>query len=428
MSEFNAVKGTKDFYGQEAFALREIENIFRASASLFGYEEMETPILENYALFARGAGEGSDVVRKEMYDFNDKGGRRLALRPEFTAGILRAIVTNKLYANPDLPLRYFDSGPAFRYERPQLGRYREFHQFGIEAVGVNDPLLDVETLMVALTAFSLLKFPSLKVKINSLGDEKTRTSYRDALRKYYADKLDVVCEDCKERFRLNPLRMLDCKVESDHLLSLDAPKLSDYLSEESKARFEKTKAYLDEFGIAYEVDTSLVRGLDYYTEFIYEIHAFSPSGKDYGALGGGGHYDGLLKEVGGPDYSGVGFAVGEERILSLLDEFGLRKNEPIVDVILLPIGEEALPYAQKLANEVRLLGYAVETPLKSMKMNAAFKKAERKGASLAILFGEEEIKEGKLQIKDLAKAEQKEIMRENLAQTLDEFFQKEEEE
>ncbi len=428
MSEFNPVKGTRDFYGQEAHALKEIENVFRAIASLFGYEEMETPILESYNLFARGAGEGSDVVRKEMYDFLDKGGRRLVLRPEFTAGIMRSIVSNKLYASPDLPLRYFYAGPAFRYERPQLGRYREFHQFGVEAVGEDSIALDVETLALALTAFSYLGFKDLKVIVNSLGDDASRENYKKALLSYYEDKVENMCEDCKERYRLNPLRMLDCKVEEDHALALKAPKLSDYLSSASKERFAATKKMLDQLHIAYEEDSSLVRGLDYYSEFIYEIHALSPSKKDYGALGGGGHYGGLLKEVGGPDYPGVGFAVGAERILSLLKEIKGDEKYSSIDVILLPIGEEVLPFAQSLAYQIRALGYAVETPLKTSKLSSLFKKAERKGAKVAFIFGEEEVEKGLLQMKDLQKGEQKEIRFEDLEKECDAFFAKEEEE
>ena len=293
-----AVKGTHDLYGDEAYAYQYIEEVFSAVAELYGFKPMEVPVIEHTEVFSRSTGEGSDVVRKEMYTFLDKGDRSLTLRPEFTAGVMRSIVENKLYATPDLPLKLYYCGPVFRYERPQLGRYREFRQAGIEAVGEDSAYLDAEVMALAVRVLDMLGFQDVKLLVNTLGTSDTRKRYRDALVDYFAPKIDSMCDDCKERLKLNPLRILDCKVEADQEIAKGAPKMSDFLSDEDQKRFYLTLSILNDIGISYEIDPTLVRGLDYYGQVVFEVHAKSKEGKDYGALLGGGHYDGLLGELG----------------------------------------------------------------------------------------------------------------------------------
>lgn len=297
--DIQPIKGTRDLVGLKAQKMRYVASVFSAIAELYGFRPIVTPILEHTEVFSRGTGVGSDVVRKEMYTFKDKGERSVTMRPEFTAGIVRSIITNKLYATEDLPLKLYYEGPAFRYERPQLGRLREFHQFGIETIGSDSPLLDAEALATFVQALRMLGFQDLKIKVNSLGDEESRTDYKKRLKEYFLKHLDNMCADCHERFELNPLRMLDCKVPSDQELAKNAPSLRDSLTVSSKERFETTLDYLTELGIEFEIDDNLVRGLDYYSEFVFEIHVTSPIGHDYGAIGGGGHYGNLVKELGG---------------------------------------------------------------------------------------------------------------------------------
>jgi len=419
---YQPVKGTHDIYGLEAEGMRYIEAVLSAAAELYGYHEMIIPIFEYTEVFSRGTGAGSDVVRKEMYTFLDKGNRSVTLRPEFTAGIVRSIISNKLYAE-DLPLKYYYTGPAFRYERPQLGRYRQFHQFGVENIGQDDAKVDAETILLAVQALKMLGFEKLSLKINSIGDEESRLAYKKALVSYFEQHIDQMCEDCHERLLINPLRMLDCKVTSDQEIVKDAPKIKDYLSINSKKRFYETLSVLNDFGIEYEKDEGLVRGLDYYSEVVFEIHAISPEGHDYGAICGGGHYGGLLKELGGPDYAGVGFAMGEERIYALMNELKLLKDiECGIDLFVMPIGEETFEEAFNITMQARALGYSAETSLQSGKLASFFKKAERRHAKFALIIGEDEIKKGVAQLKDLNKKEQREISLTNLEEELDKVF------
>ncbi len=425
--EFQPIKGTHDIFNKEMDQYHYVTALFRAVAELYGYHEIATPTLEYTDVFSRGAGESSDIVRKEMYTFLDKGNRSVTLRPEFTAGVMRAIVSNKLYASMDAPMKFFYSGPAFRYERPQLGRYRQFNQFGVEAVGTDSPLLDAETILMAVQAFSMLGFQDISLKINTLGDDESRKKYRDALKTYFSSHIDEMCEDCHARLNLNPMRILDCKVETDQEIAKNAPKMKGFISEQSENRFYKTLSILNDFGVKYQVDESLVRGLDYYSEVVFEVHAKSPDGKDYGALCGGGHYTGLVKEFGGPDYVGVGFAVGVERIMSLMEELHLFENiESELDVYLMPIGEETMEEAFRLASNIRMLGYSVEMPFAPSKLGNYFKKAEKRNAHFAIILGEDELKKGVCQLKDLKKKEQKEVKIDDLEMVLDEALLDEE--
>ncbi len=423
----STVKGTHDIIGREEKAIRAIEEAFYGIAELYGYQRIILPTLEHTELFSRGTGEGSDVVRKEMYTFLDKGGRSLTLRPELTAGVARAISEKKLYTG-DLPLKLYYCGSAFRYERPQAGRYREFHTFGIECVGVDSPYLDAETVLLAMMALGYLGFEGLSVKVNCLGGSETRKKYREALKSYFAPKIGDMCEDCKERLNLNPLRILDCKVISDQEIAKDAPKLSDFITDEEEANFYKILSILNDYGIEYTIDENLVRGLDYYSGFVFEIHATDGKGKGLGALLGGGHYDSLLLEVGGPDLPGVGFGAGLERLAEAYIDLGLLKEEAAIDAYVIPLGEESYEEAYNLTNEIRTLGYKADLPPKAIKMGSAFKRAEHLGARLVLILGESEIEKDVVQVKDQKTMEQKEIGRDELADYLDGALLEEEEE
>ncbi|MDY4936456.1 MAG: histidine--tRNA ligase [Candidatus Enteromonas sp.] len=426
--QIKGVKGTHDLYGDESYCYDYIENIFSIVAELYNYKKIETPCLEYTEVFSRGTGTSSDVVRKEMYTFLDKGDRSVTLRPEGTAGVMRSIVENKLYATNDLPLKTYYVGPVFRYERPQLGRYRQFYQAGIEAVGIDSSELDAEVVVFAMRVLGMLGFNGLKVKVNTLGDKESRLAYKEALKAYFAPRIESMCDDCKERLKLNPLRILDCKVDADQEIAKGAPKMRDYLSKSSEERFYHTLSILNEVGIEYEIDDSLVRGLDYYGEIVFEVHMLSPTGKDYGALLGGGHYDGLLSSFDGPSDidHGVGFALGMERIYSLMKEFDLLKDiKQELDIYLMPLGEKAMEYSFSLAEQLRSLGYSIDRPYKMAKLGSYFKKAERSRAKLALIFGDEELEKGIIQIKDLDKKEQKEVSLDNLDKELDELFNEE---
>ena len=422
----NNVKGTRDILPNETGGFIRIESVLRTIASLYSYHELRTPVLEYSDVFARGVGEGSDIVRKEMYTFLDKGDRSVTMRPEFTAGIIRSVIQNKLYATNELPLKIFYCGPAFRYERPQLGRYRQFTQFGVESVGHNSVLNDFEVISMAYSMLYSLGLTNVKVKINSLGDNETRTKYRDALKGYFLPHLDNMCPDCKQRYEINPLRILDCKVPEDHVLALGAPKINDFLSETSKERFEALKSALDDAAIPYEVDDQLVRGLDYYSEVVFEFDYTSLKGKNYGALGGGGHYSNLMKELGGPDLPGVGFSFGIERLYDVLkDDELIKEDDDTLDIYMMPLGNEVRLYALEIANKLRLAGYSVDYCFDDVKLGNMFKRASKKRAKFAVIIGENEYNNHKLVVKDLAKEEQNEIEEDNIVCYFDAIFNQE---
>ncbi len=418
MASFQKVKGTMDVYGHYATVKEKIVSILSEMAELYHYSPIETPMMESTALFERSTGGTTDVVEKQMYTFFDKGGRSLTLRPEYTAGVARAIVENKLYASEDLPLKLYYHGPLFRYERPGLGRYREFNQFGVECVGESTPWLDAETLLLAVESLYYLGFRKVKAKINSLGGKASREAYKKALVAYFEPHVGEMCEDCQRRIKTNPLRLLDCKVEHDKELAKGAPSILDYLVDEDRERFKQIVAYLQDLGVDFEVDPGLVRGLDYYSGLVFEI-ALSGA-KDYGSVLGGGHYDDLLGEIGGPSLPGVGFAVGLERLIASYMDEGLDKgSETRLDVYLMPIGEEAYRASVPLLVETRLNGYSAELAPKPAKLGAYFKRAERAKARFALIYGDEELKKGKANLKDLDKVEQVEIDLSNLAEELD---------
>jgi len=418
--EVKNVKGTHDIIGEEANAYSAVENLMKTIAELYAYREVRPPVLEHSEVFIRGVGESSDVVRKEMYTFLDKGDRSLTLRPEFTAGIMRLVVQNKLYATNELPLKLYYVGPVFRYERPQLGRYRQFNQFGVESIGHNSPINDVEVITLAYSILQSLGLENLKVKVNTLGDEETRNNYRTALKEYFASHISNMCEDCKSRFELNPLRILDCKVEEDRPIIDKAPKINNYMSEASKNRFSQVLETLDKMEIPYEVDDTLVRGLDYYSETVFEFHYTSQNGNNYGAIGAGGHYSSLMKDLGGPEFPGVGFSLGVERVVSVLKDDNLLPDMTNkLACYVMPMCECVMAYAESVACEVRSAGYPTDMCFDNTKLGNMFKRATNKNAKYAIIIGEDELKSNKAVLKNLETQEQFVLSVDELIQKLD---------
>lgn len=426
---FNQPKGTHDIYGIEAKTFKKIEDVFAGLAELYGFNEMRTPIFEATELFTRGVGDATDIVRKEMFTFDDKGGRSITLRPEGTAGVMRAIVSQKLYATDDLPLKYYYYGPVFRYERPQKGRYREFRQFGVESVGANSPFNDVEVVIFALTALSYLGFEHVQLKINSIGGATTREKYRTALIDYFAHDIEHMCEDCHVRYEINPLRMLDCKVEEDQKIIAGAPKIQDFLTPDEQTYFKKITETLDSFGIRYEIDHNLVRGLDYYSDFVFEFHYISEKGENYGAIGAGGHYDKLLADVGGPSLAGVGLAFGIERLYLIMEDNQLLEKEALgLDVFVMNVGENTVDDAFSILTLIRNSGFRADMNMDKRSFKALFKRAARVQAKLAVIIGDDEVAKSVVQIKDLHKEEQVTVAYEDIVAKLDEYLSADEHE
>ena len=425
MEEIKNVKGTHDIFGEETNAYEKVESLMKSIAEIYAYHGVRPPVLEYNSVFTRSVGESSDIVRKEMYSFLDKGGRELTLRPEFTAGIMRMVVQNKMYATNELPLKLYYLGPVFRYERPQLGRYRQFNQFGVESIGNDSALNDVEVIVLAYTILCSLGLDGVTIRINTLGDEESRNNYRVALKEHFAKYIDKMCEDCKNRYELNPLRILDCKVPDDRQYIENAPKIKDYLSESSKTRFDEVLNTLDTLQIPYEIDEELVRGLDYYSETVFEFHYKSAAGNDYGAVGAGGHYSKLMSELGGPELPGVGFSFGIERVVSVLKDDGLledTKNE--LDAYVMPLDKDSSLYAEAVAVYLRNSGgYKVDVCFDHTKLGNMFKRAANKNAKFAVIIGENEVKDETVVIKDLVKQEQVSVKMEELIEKFDELYE-----
>lgn len=424
-------KGTHDIIALEARSYSYIEQICEVIASSYGFVPIRTPIFESSDLFDRSVGESSDIVNKEMYTFLDKGNRSISLRPENTAGVVRSIITNKLHATMDLPLKFYYDGPMFRYERPQLGRYRQFHQFGVESIGVTTVYEDLEVIMLAYQILKDLGFEKITLRINSLGDQISRSNYRSALQSYFKDHIDNMCSDCQTRYKTNPLRILDCKVPADRKIAEKAPSIGEFLSESAAKDFALIQETLTNQGIEYIVDQKLVRGLDYYSGIIFEFHYITKEGKDYGALGGGGHYDRLVKELGGPELEGVGFAFGIERLHAVLRDEGLL-NEEIIDfknqVYVMSVGEQPRKIAFHFANTLRSIGIRTLFNTEDKPFKTLFKKAERSGAILAVIIGENEVSNNTFTIKNLATKEQIEISSEEVLDYIEQNIQDQENE
>ena len=418
---FNLVKGTHDVILSEADKYSYIEQTFIQVAEFFNYKEFRTPIIESSELFQRSVGDSSDIVRKEMYTFLDKGDRSITLRPELTAGVIRSIVNNKLLALGDIPVKAYYVGPCFRYERPQQGRYRQFNQFGIECVGVVSPYRDVEVISLCYYGLKILGFKNLKLVINCLGDDESRTNYKNVLRDYFAKHLDNMCGDCKERFKLNVLRILDCKDPSDQEIVKNAPRIEDYLTPKSKENFDKILKTLDNLGIEYEIDRNLVRGLDYYSDVVFEFHYTSSKGINYGALCGGGHYNKLIQEIGGPkDIEGCGFAIGIERIASVMNDDNLFADiDESLDCYVMPLDISYQNKAIEIATTLRLNGFKSDVNLEGKGLKGMLKKALKFNTKYALILGEDEVNSNKIVVKDLKEEKQESIELDKLISYLD---------
>lgn len=397
---YQRVKGTQDFYNEAMVKMRYIEKITLDLARKYGFSEIKTPIFENTEVFTR-LGDESDVVKKEMYTFLDKGNRSITLRPEGTAAVARSFIENKLYAN-SLPLNKFCYfGPMFRYERPQAGRFREFHQFGVEVYGEGTPLLDADVIISAYNIFKKLGIKNIKLKINSIGDFASRQEYSKALYSYFKDNISSMCSDCNRRLEKNPMRILDCKVDKENPILKNAPKISDYLNEDSKIYFNKVLEVLDSFNIPYEVDTNLVRGLDYYTDTVFEYIIDSDDELNGLAICAGGKYAGLIKEMSGLDIPGIGYAFGVERIMAVMDKQDLFKDITIgTDVQIIALDDKAKLHSLKLASDLRMNGIVCEIDYKNITMKHQFKLADKLNPKFIVIIGEDELNNGKVTIKN----------------------------
>ncbi|XYQ03945.1 histidine--tRNA ligase [Bacillus safensis] len=416
---FNIPRGTQDILPGESERWQYVEQIARDTCATFQYKEIRTPIFEHTELFARGVGESTDIVQKEMYTFEDKKGRSITLRPEGTASTVRSYVENKLFAQPAQPTKLYYIGPMFRYERPQTGRYRQFYQFGIEAIGSKDPAIDAEVISLAMSVYEKAGLSNLKLVINSLGDKESRADYRTALVKHFEPRIEEFCHDCQTRLHQNPLRILDCKKDRDHELMTTAPSIQDYLNEESRTYFEKVKQYLSDIGIEYVVDPNLVRGLDYYNHTAFEIMSNAEGFGAITTLAGGGRYDGLVEGIGGPESPGIGFAMSIERFLSAIDAEGIELPlQDGIDLYIAALGDEAKDYSVSLLNRLRKEGISSEMDYTGKKLKGQFKAADRLKAKFIAVLGEDELAQQIVNVKDTTTGEQIEVKLDELIQML----------
>ena len=394
------IKGTYDILPEQTAAWQQLEEVIAAVSKIYHFQEIRTPIFEASELFHRGVGDTTDIVKKETYDFLDRGDRSVTLRPEGTAGVVRSIIENKLYASPNLPLKYYYVGPMFRYERPQKGRQRQFHQFGAEAMGSFDPRLDAEVIGYAVTLLKALRLENVKVKINSLGDKASKLSYRTTLQTYLSTQVEGLCSDCQHRYLENPLRVLDCKVDHDNPILINAPKPLKSLNEPDQIHFNQVLAYLDAMGIDYHVDESLVRGLDYYTHTVFELEADLPTLGAQATLGGGGRYNDLVENLDGPSFPAVGFAFGMERLLLALESMENKKPTPYTHVFMIALGEKASVASMNLLTKLRHGGLICETDFFSRPLKGQFKQAERVNPKFIIIMGDDELSQNVVNVKN----------------------------
>ena len=403
--EYQKPKGTADLLPGTTNLWEKVEKVAREVFDQFGYRGIRTPMFEDYNVFSRNVGDTSDIVEKEMYDFHDKGDRHIALRPEGTAGVVRAYVENKLYG-PEYPKPYkvYYMGPMFRYERPQSGRQREFHQIGVEALNNESPQIDVEVIAMAMQLFKRFGVPNVKLTINTLGDKQVREDYREALINFLKPHYDELSSDSQERMYRNPLRVLDSKDAGDQKIVAQAPFILDYLDEESQNYFDQVQSLLKELGIDYEIDTNMVRGLDYYNHTIFEIMSDSPVfGGGYTTVCAGGRYNGLINQLGGPEEGGIGFGMGVERLMLLLQqenpEFAPQDQ---LDVFFASANEDGDNLAFKILNQIRDKGIVADKDYSGVKVGKQIKEAFRRNAKYFAVFGEREVDEGQFQLKNAA--------------------------
>ncbi|MDR0852152.1 MAG: histidine--tRNA ligase [Clostridiales Family XIII bacterium] len=409
-----APKGTKDILPEEIHKWHYVETIFADICRRFGFSEIRTPLFEHTELFARGVGDTSDIVQKQMYSFEDYGGRSITLRPEGTAGVVRSYIEHKVFADGK-PTKYWYEIPCFRYEQPQSGRQREFHQFGIEIFGSENMLADTEAISVAYTLFMELGImDEIELRINSIGCPKCRSAYREVLRAFLAPKYDELCDTCKMRYEKNPMRILDCKSPICQELIKGAPVMLDHLCDECREAFSELQQDLSAAKISFTIDPGIVRGLDYYTKTAFEFVTTAIGAQ--GTVCGGGRYDHLIEELGGPAVPGVGFGLGIERLLLLLGTYEDRipaQNPP--DALIVFMGDPAKEKALSLLNALRTVGLAVELDVCARSTKNQFKHADKTGVRFAVILGENELASGKAAVKDMNTGEQQDVDFEALA-------------
>ncbi|MBE6739072.1 MAG: histidine--tRNA ligase [Ruminococcaceae bacterium] len=417
MNEINrAIKGTNDVLPEESHVWQFVEKKMLSTAALFGFKEIRVPVFEHTEVFQRSVGDTTDVVQKEMYTFDDKGGRSITLRPELTAGVIRSVIENGLY-NQSLPQKVCYIGGCYRYEKPQAGRLREFHQFGVECIGAAAPSADAEVISLANSVLKGIGLDKLSLEINSIGCPTCRAVYHKALKEYFEGKKEDLCETCKDRLDRNPMRILDCKSPVCSDIAKDAPKVLDFLCEDCSNHFEAVKAGLNEMGIEYTVNPSIVRGLDYYTRTVFEF----VSG-DIGAQStvcGGGRYDGLMEQMGAPATASLGFAMGIERLLLVLKNSEKQVGEkPVCDLYIAPMGEKANVKALAICACLRDKGFSVQSDICGRGLKAQMRYANKIGARFSVVLGDNELESGLIRIKNMETGEDKEIAIESISEEL----------
>ena len=398
-------KGTYDLYDKDARIYKYISDVIERYMSNYNYDFIRTPIFEASELYHRSVGDTSDIVTKETYDFKDRGDRNITLRPEGTAGIVRSYIENKMYGNRNDTVKLYYLGTMYRYERPQAGRFREFTQFGVEALGSKEEYIDAEVISIGYNILKEMGIEDVTVSLNTLGDKESRENYTNALKKYIEPHLNELCEDCQNRYNTNPLRILDCKVDKENKVLKSVPKISNYLSETSKNRFNKVKESLTLLDVDYEINDNIVRGLDYYNENVWEY-----LNKDGLALGGGGRYDTLVNNLEGPETPAVGFAFGIERIINELKQ--IIKDEWIdkrIDAYILSVNEEENMHALTLAQDMRLNGLIVETNTNNLSLKSQFKIADALNATFLVILNSEKLQKGIVTVKDNATKDEIEL-------------------
>lgn len=412
--KFQKPPGTQDILPGAVERWQFVEGKARDLCRRYNFREIRTPMFESTELFKRGVGETTDIVEKEMYTFVDRGDRSLTLRPEGTAGVVRGYVENKLFGEPDLSKLYY-IGPMFRYERAQAGRYRQFHQFGVEAIGAVDAALDAEVIALGYSFYTEVGLKGVRVEINSVGTPAVRAAFREKLLAFLEPKREILCKDCQSRMDRNPLRVLDCKTDQKHFA--DAPSILDSLDEECRLHFEKVQQCLADMDIPFEINHRLVRGLDYYTHTAFEFKAEGIGAID--TVGGGGRYNGLVSDIGGPEQPGVGFGIGLERTVLLLEHQATElPGLHGIDVYLVALGEAAEREVSKTAYQLRKRGIRAERDYQGRKMKAQLKSADRIGAKFTAILGDDELARGEIALKEMATGVQRMVALSALADEL----------
>ncbi|OGF68209.1 MAG: histidine--tRNA ligase [Candidatus Fischerbacteria bacterium RBG_13_37_8] len=413
--EIKAPKGTKDIMSPEIFAWQYIEQEAHKLFRSYNYHEIRTPVFEHIELFQRSVGETTEIVSKQMYVFTDNSGNTLVLRPENTASVARALIDSNIFQSA-VPKRYYYIGPMFRYEKMQKGRYRQFHQIGIEVFGEEHPAIDAEVIAIGYQYLNKIQCTNLQVEINSVGCRKCRPSYNKELEEAFRKCSSEICDDCKERLERNPLRILDCKNEQCAEMIKNAPLIINYLCEECKAHFDDVKFFLNRFAVPFILNPYLVRGLDYYTKTAFEIKSGTLGAQN--AVLGGGRYDGLVKELEGPDVCGIGFAMGMERAILAMEKSGIPERQ--VDYFIVCLTDNAVPVGIDLGEELRKRGFICEVCYKPISIRSALRVANKINVKKAVLIGEEEVENYVLSIKDMVSGEQQTISRKDFFSSLGE--------